>query len=176
LPLDTIDEMLLIHGYNRRVMFGTPEFPGLQAYLTVFGGLDKTDAMKSKINVNTATEPVLLAVLGQQYAYHVDSILSAQRNSQPFENDDDLRRRLGLVGGGGGSGGRPRGGRGSSGGSGGSTSGGGLMSKLKTSSDVFSIDCLVEINDYSKRYRCVIKRKEHQSKILFKTLMWKEQV
>ena len=166
--LDTIDEMLLIHGYNRRVMFGTSGFPGLHAYLTVFGGLSE-DGKTSRINVNTATEPVLLAVLGQQ-AYHVDSIISAQRDGQPFENEADLRARLGLTGSSRPLGRQPRGGSQPKGGQ------GGVISKLKTSSEVFSIDCLVEINDYSKRFRCVIKRKMYQSKVLFKTLMWKEQV
>jgi len=161
--LDTIDEMLLIHGYNRRVMFGMAGFPGLQAYLTVFGGLSD-DGKTNKINVNTATEPVLVAVLGQQYAYHVDAIISAQQDGHPFENEADLRARLGLTGGT-----QPRGAQ-----PGGVQ--GGPASRLKTSSDVFSIDCLVEINDYSKRFRCVLKRKMYQSKVLFKTLMWKEQV
>ena len=168
--LDTIDEMLLIHGYNRRVMFGTPGFPGLQAYLTVFGGIS-ANGNNNAINVNTATEPVLLAMLGQQGAYHVDSILSAQRNGQPFEDDADLRARLGLPPGGSQPpGGRPRGSSQPPGGP------GSFISNLKTSSDVFSVDCLVKINDYKKRFRCVIKGQMPQSKVLFKTLMWKEQV
>jgi len=166
--LDTIDEMLLIHGYNRRVMFGTSGFPGLQAYLTVFGGLSR-DGKTNKINVNTATEPVLVAVLGPQYGHLVDTIISAQTDGQPFENDQDLSARLGLIGSS-----RPRGGQP------GSPQPGSVPDnpalRLKTSSEVFSIDCLVEISDYSKRFRCVMTRKMHQSKVLFKTLMWKEQV
>jgi len=168
--LDTIDEMLLIHGYNRRVMFGTAGFPGLQAYLTVFGGLSE-DGKTSKINVNTATEPVLVAVLGQQYAYHVDTIISAQQDGQPFKDNADLRARLGLITSSSGG----RGGRGTSGTGTGGVPGNPALA-LKTSSEVFSIDCLVEINDYSKRFRCVIKRKMGPSRVLFKTLMWKEQV
>jgi len=49
-----------------------------------------------------------------------------------------------------------------------------LLARLKTRSEVFSCDCLVEIGDYQKRLRCVLIRKDGPSRPVFKILMWKE--
>jgi len=138
--IDSIDEMLLIHGYTRKLVFGTGGFPGLQAYLTAYGGMD------GRINVNTAPEPVLNAVLGPENSY-VAGRIASERRDQPFEGMSDLKRRLPI---------------------------GADSSKLKTSSEVFMCDCLVEIRGYRKRVWCVIARKPYRSRVIFKTLMWKE--
>jgi general secretion pathway protein K len=51
--LDSIEEMLQIKGVTPQIFYGTPDKPGLVEYLTVFG---------SRINANTAAEPVLRAL------------------------------------------------------------------------------------------------------------------
>jgi len=155
-PLDSIDEMLLIHRYGSRdLMFGRPVgFPGLQAYLTVHGSTD------GRINVNTAPEPVLVAALGPAYEYLVDRIVERQMNGPPFKaGPGGSIPELGLV---------PSRGRGRD------EQQAAPLPKLKTESQVFSCDCRVEIHDFRKEIRCVLARQVYQSKVVFKTMMWKE--
>jgi general secretion pathway protein K len=51
--LDSVEELLLIKGVTPQIFHGTPDKPGLVAYVTAFGG---------KINANTAGDPVLRAL------------------------------------------------------------------------------------------------------------------
>ncbi|MDD5723213.1 MAG: type II secretion system protein GspK [Syntrophales bacterium] len=53
-PLDSVDELLMIKGVTRELYYGTGENPGIREYLTVHGS--------TKININTAPGPVLMAL------------------------------------------------------------------------------------------------------------------
>jgi general secretion pathway protein K len=78
-PLNSIDEMLLLRGYNEKVVSGVGNYPGLGAYLTAYGGMD------GKINVNTASESVLRAVFNKSGI--ADSIIS-KRQEVPYTEGD----------------------------------------------------------------------------------------
>jgi len=136
--LDSIDEVLLIHGYDRTIR------SVLQPNVTVYGA-------KSKINVNTASRFVLDSVFRDQNAYLVDEVLRV-RETEAYTSRtlNELLARAQEQ------------------------TPGTLAKRLKTTSDVFACDCLVEIHDYQKRWRCVLERRCGPSRVVFKTLMWKE--
>lgn len=52
--LDTLEEMLLINGITREIFYGDSRAEGIQSYFTVFG--------EPKININTASLPILMAL------------------------------------------------------------------------------------------------------------------
>lgn len=146
-PLTSIDEMLMLRGYNRKVVTGVGQFPGLKAYLTVYGGMD------GAINVNTAPESALRAVFADNPG--IAQTIIERRERQYFEGDASLDSIFGGA-----SVQDPR--------------LAALRNRVKTQSQVFSCDCLVEIGDYQKRLRCVLMRVDGPSKPLFRVLMWKE--
>jgi general secretion pathway protein K len=98
---DSIDELVLVEGFTQDVVFGQraplevtlfgEEEPlrGLADYLSVFGGRG------GRVNVNTAPEPVLRAVFGQDT--EVPSSIVASRENAPFENMADLKQRVPAV-------------------------------------------------------------------------------
>jgi general secretion pathway protein K len=53
-PLDTIEEMLLINGVTKEILYGTERKEGIRPYFTVFGS--------GQININTAPMPILMAL------------------------------------------------------------------------------------------------------------------
>ncbi len=53
-PMESIDELLLVRGVTRDLLYGTAEAPGLAPFLTVYG--------EGKININTAPKQVLQAL------------------------------------------------------------------------------------------------------------------
>lgn len=99
--LDSIEELALVKGFTREAVLGhralteTALFaeeeiePGLADCLTVFGSSD------GRVNINTATEPVIRAIFGQDAAI-AGSIVS-QRQRAPFENMTDLKQRVPAV-------------------------------------------------------------------------------
>jgi general secretion pathway protein K len=92
-PMDSIEELLLIKGFTPALYFGDPEQEQLplSEYLTVHG--DPNGA----VNVNTATEEVLAAVLGAQSG-NADvtqaQMIYDEARTQPYE---DLSRLAGII-------------------------------------------------------------------------------
>lgn len=87
-PLDTIDELLLIKGFDEAVVYGAPpasedENPilGIAQWLTVWGS--------GQVNVNTASREVLMTVSGID-EFGVDDIISGRAGfDQEFNTRDD---------------------------------------------------------------------------------------
>jgi len=78
-PFSTVEELILVKGITKEVLFGKidedgKKIPGVLEYLTVFGS--------GAINVNTAPEPVLEAILGPVEA----SNIIIQRESGPIQS------------------------------------------------------------------------------------------
>jgi general secretion pathway protein K len=100
---DSIDELVLVEGFTQDVVFGQRAplesedylfeeqevLAGLADYLSVCGGRG------GRVNVNTAPEPVLRAVFGQDT--EVPSSIVASRENAPFENMADLKQRVPAV-------------------------------------------------------------------------------
>jgi general secretion pathway protein K len=84
-PLDSIEELLLIKGFDSKMLYGDEENPGLAAFVTVFG-----DA-KGSVNINTADEKALAAILKSEAA--AQTIVDA-REDDPFETSADIAARL----------------------------------------------------------------------------------
>jgi len=77
-PFNTVEELILVRGITKEVVFGRIDeegkrIAGVREYLTVFGS--------GKININTAPEAVLDAVLGPMKA----SEIIAQRETGPIQ-------------------------------------------------------------------------------------------
>jgi len=65
-PFNHIAELALLKDFPADLLFGSPEMPGLQAYLTVHGAVDTGDGaynFPGSINLNTAQLPVIAALL-----------------------------------------------------------------------------------------------------------------
>jgi len=75
-PMESIDELLLVRGVTRDLLYGTTEVPGLARFLTVYG--------EGKININTAPKEVLQAL--------APAITEDMANRM-----DDYRRSLGNI-------------------------------------------------------------------------------
>ena len=86
--LDSVDELMLIKDYDAEILYGVDNEPGLVDYVTVGG--DK----KGRVNINTATEEVLGAVLD-------DTVLAADivdmREAEPFLSAQDMATRVSGV-------------------------------------------------------------------------------
>ncbi len=84
-PLDSIDELLFIKGFDEKIVYGDDENPGISEFVTVLGDKD------GLININTAGEPVVAAVLNNE---SLASVIMDMRESDPFESPQDLAARL----------------------------------------------------------------------------------
>jgi general secretion pathway protein K len=56
-PLETIEELLLVRGVTRELLYGAEGKPGLVSFITIYGSTDK-------ININAAPKEILMAVPG----------------------------------------------------------------------------------------------------------------
>ncbi len=68
-PVHHLAELLLVKNIKPELFYGTEEFPGMSNYLTVFGVSDtggNTFSYNGKININTASLPVLAAILPEE--------------------------------------------------------------------------------------------------------------
>ena len=81
-PLDSLEELLLIRGVNASLLYGEEGKEGLKNYLTV-----QSDG---RININTATLPVLLSLSSQIDREMAQAVL-AHRREKPFRNREELR-------------------------------------------------------------------------------------
>ena len=104
-PLDTVEELLLVKGFNRTILFGgsiEPAFEGddpipisgIADLLTTYGD--------GKVNINSASERVLMTLPGMEEVV-VGAILQERQgytNSQgrleetPFENEGEVIKRI----------------------------------------------------------------------------------
>jgi general secretion pathway protein K len=84
-PLDSIEELLLVKGFDAKILYGDEENPGLAAFVTVFGD------PRGLININTADEKVLSAALNSE---SVASMIVDMRENEPFDSETDMAARL----------------------------------------------------------------------------------
>jgi len=90
-PLDTVDELLMIKGFDRSILYGGPSsedekvtYRGIAGWLTTWGD--------GKINVNTASREVLMT-LPEIEEYVIDAILEERTglDGLPNTKDDGFR-------------------------------------------------------------------------------------
>ena len=90
-PLDTVDELLMIKGFDRSILYGGPsseddkiQYSGIAGWLTTWGD--------GKINVNTASREVLLT-LPEIEDYVIDAIIEERvgLDGLPNTKDDGFR-------------------------------------------------------------------------------------
>ena len=84
-PLDSIEELLLMDGFDEKILHGDEETPGLVEFVTICGD------ERGRVNINTAPEEVLSAVLKSDSSA---SIIMDMREEAPFERADDMTTRL----------------------------------------------------------------------------------
>jgi general secretion pathway protein K len=85
-PLDCIEELLMIKGMTRDVFYGTAKSPGLVQCLTVFGD--------GRININTASKPVLQALAVQMTSDDVDRLDKHRRDPRNDLSDPGWYQKL----------------------------------------------------------------------------------
>ncbi len=91
-PMVDLTELLLIKGVQPDLYAGTGDLPGLAEYITVFGnkkGVGARPAVDGRININTAPEAVLAALLPeeqQDLAAEIHAYREA-RNEDGFEHE-----------------------------------------------------------------------------------------
>jgi len=81
-PLDSLGEMLLIKGMDSSTFYGTDEREGLRNYVTIYS--------EGKININTASLPVLLCLSSKVDQTMAEAVLESRRE-KPFRSPEDLR-------------------------------------------------------------------------------------
>jgi type II secretory pathway component PulK len=91
----SVEEMLLVHGMDRDIFYGTAEF-GREGIQSLYGvGQDLTVYSRSgQVNVNYASRAALSSVPGMTGEL-ADSIIQ-ERSKGPFESLDDITKRLGT--------------------------------------------------------------------------------
>lgn len=84
-PLDSVDELLFIKGFDPKILYGDAERPGLAGFVAVCGD------EKGLININTADEKVVAAVVNSE---SLASTIVDDRESSPFVNSGDMTARV----------------------------------------------------------------------------------
>jgi general secretion pathway protein K len=84
-PLDSVEELLLMEGFDKGILYGDDETPGLAEFVTVCGD------EKGLVNINTAPEEVIAAVVNSG---SVASMIIDMREEAPFENAEDMATRV----------------------------------------------------------------------------------
>jgi general secretion pathway protein K len=84
-PLDSVEELLLVKGFDAKILYGDEDKPGLAEFVTVFG--DK----KGLVNINTSPEKVIAAVLNSE---SLASQIVDARQTMPFENAANIAARI----------------------------------------------------------------------------------
>jgi general secretion pathway protein K len=73
-PFDTIEELLLVRGIDRDILYGAGERPGLVNFVTIYGSTEK-------ININAAPREILMAVPGMT-AEAADRLIEARDSGE----------------------------------------------------------------------------------------------
>ncbi len=81
-PLDTLGEILLIKEIDEATFYGTEEREGLGKYLTIYS--------EGKININTASIPILMSLSPRVDQTSAKAVLD-YRAGKPFRQNEDLR-------------------------------------------------------------------------------------
>ena len=97
-PLDSLDELLLVKGMTKEILYGTEEKKGLIHFLTLYSDADET---KLNININTASADVIQSLspdVTQNYAQAIVDYLKEKplTGKEQTEWDNVIRP---LVGG-----------------------------------------------------------------------------
>jgi len=80
-PIDTIDELLLVKGFSRELLYGNEEHPGFAQFITLY-----SDDGRGSINVNVAYPEVLKAIFGESTA---EDILTQRRGADGIDGTED---------------------------------------------------------------------------------------
>jgi general secretion pathway protein K len=80
-PLDTLDELALVEGYSPELL------QRLKPHVTAYGS--------AKVNVNTASREVLLALADEMDAVAVDTLFAA-RQEEPFKSVSQIKDLTGM--------------------------------------------------------------------------------
>jgi general secretion pathway protein K len=134
-PLDSLGEMLLIKGIDSSIFFGTDEREGLRNYLTVYS--------EGKININTASVPVLLSLSPKVDQTMAQAVLDSRRE-KPFRTTEDLRSIPGWESV------YPQ-----------------ISSEITVRSNYFSLEVQGNYHDARAIVQTVIKREGKRTKVLF---------
>jgi general secretion pathway protein K len=134
-PLDSLGEMLLIKGIDSSIFYGTDEREGLRNYLTVYS--------EGKININTASLPILLSLSPMVDQTMAQAVVDSRRE-KPFRTTEDLRSipGWGSV--------YPQ-----------------ISSEITVQSNYFSLEVQGNYHDVRAMVQAVIKREGRRTKILF---------
>jgi len=84
-PMDSIEELLMIEGIDKEILYGTEDTPGLIEFVTVCGDKD------GRVNINTAPEEVIAAVLNSESEA---AMIVDMRKTDPFRGEEDMATRL----------------------------------------------------------------------------------
>jgi general secretion pathway protein K len=142
-PLDSLGEMLLIKGVSPAVFYGTDTKEGLQKYLTVYSDLNPLINADSKININTASLPILMSLSPKVDQLMAQAVLS-YRQLKPFRRPEDLRSIPGWD-----------------------AIYPAISSEITVQSNYFSVDITGSYHDARALVHTVIKREGRQTRILF---------
>jgi len=83
-PMDSVEELLLLKGFDTEMLYGGEDTPGLAKFVTVCGDEN------GSININTAPVEVLAAVLNSESSA---STIVDSRETSPFESREDMATR-----------------------------------------------------------------------------------
>ncbi len=92
-PLPHLSEMVLIKGVPHELFHGIGETSGISKYMTVYGttpSRDNKPAYEGKININTASLPVLAALLPLDQQELAQSIYDYRTEISKLENENTL--------------------------------------------------------------------------------------
>jgi len=94
-PLQHISELRWIRGMNETLFEGVEDQPGLRDFLTVHGLPDKNNifTFTGKININTAPEPVIRALLPEPYSDLAKAIVDYRDEKSDGQFVNDLSQR-----------------------------------------------------------------------------------
>ncbi|MBI4831347.1 MAG: type II secretion system minor pseudopilin GspK [Candidatus Lindowbacteria bacterium] len=84
-PLDSVDELLFVKGFDSKILYGDDEKPGLVDFVTVCGD------EHGFVNINTADEKVIAAIVNSE---SLASTIVDSRESSSFVSSEDLTTRV----------------------------------------------------------------------------------
>ena len=142
-PLDSLGEMLLIKGVSPSVFYGTDTKEGLRNYLTVYSDIDPSLSVDSKININTASLPILMSLSPKVDQMMAQAVLG-YRLLKPVRKPEDLRSIPGWD-----------------------EIYPAISSEITVRSNYFSVEVTGVYHDARALVHTVIKREGRQTRILF---------
>jgi general secretion pathway protein K len=84
-PLDSVEELLLIEDFNKEILYGSEDAPGLFEFVTICGDEE------GRVNINTAPELLIAAITNSES----DAAKIVElREGAPFEDGEDMAARV----------------------------------------------------------------------------------